>query len=304
VRPTLSRIGFLIEPISFRFEHVRLEPLPDHADQGAKFRRHCNADGYFYPPLTASYRLTKVGTRGRRLPGTSRPALVFHLPASHTLSVDASVLPTHPHPHSDSMFILQVLAFITGTRLQFEQWRLDGRVPCTSTLGAWVQSDIQAHFVEYAYVWWRALPTEHQVRSINLFHAYNRAISAEFPWDVFTQQYMVFDGIYRLHAKLAGIKSDVGHHKRLELIAGAYGVPMDDQISKLLYRARNDLFHEAIWAGAIVGYPPELPDSHHFPRYLRQLNARLLCAMVGYRNSFTKSVWWAMGKFLFDRPPC
>lgn len=296
---TPLRLGFLIEPLAFAFENARLEPVANHAEQRVLFAKQCNKDGFFYPPQTAMYRIRADGTRGRRLTRTIRPAQAFHLPASHTLSVKAPIAPAVPY--SDSTFLLQAVAFISGTRLQFEPWRIDGRVPSQSTLGASIPANVHGHFVERAYDWWRALPNEHRIRSINLFHAYNRAASAEWDWDMFTQQYIVFDGLYRLHAEIIGMKKDVGHRKRFDLLTTAYDVPTDTKIVDLLYKARNDLFHEAIWAGSMMGYAPAAPDSVQYPRHLRRLNSRLLCAITGYRNTFTRSVWWAMGSFNFSR---
>lgn len=289
----------MINPLSFEFDNVRLKPVDDHYERRVLFEKCCNVDGFFYPPQMATYRIRTDRTRGGRLPRTTRPAQVFQLPVSHTLSVDRPI--EHAVPYSDSTFILQAVAFISGTRLQFEPWAIDGRVPSKSTLGAWVPTDVQEHFVECAYAWWKALPAEHRIRSINLFHAYNRAASAEWDWDMFSQQYMVFDGLYRLHAEIAGINTKVKHHERFKLLTRAYDVPIDEKIVDVIYQARNDLFHEAFWAGAMMGYAPARPDSVQYPRHLRRLNARLLCAITGYRNTFTRSIWWAMGSFQFSR---
>lgn len=295
-----SRLGFLNEPLSFVFEGVRLECLPDYAERKLAFEKQCNNDGYFYPPLIALYTNQSNGGKRRKLPHTTRPAKVFPLIPSHILKVDLPIQPIQPY--SDSAFLLQALAFISGSRLQFEPFNVDGRVPSKSSFGAWVSSDIQANFIESSYVWWKNLSSANQIRAINLFYVYNRSTSCEWDWDLFSQQYMVFDGIYRLHVELSGIMNkDVSHRKRFAILASAYDIKPNPDLVTTIYNARNDLFHEALWAGAMMGYSPTATDSTQYPHHLRRLNARMLCAIVGYKNSFTQSVWWAMGRFSFDR---
>ena len=85
-------------------------------------------------------------------------------------------------------------------------------------------------------------------------------------------------------------------------MCSAYGIQTNKRIVTLIYIARNNLFHEAMWAGGMVGYGTTEPGASQYSRNLARLNARLLCAIAGYKNAYTASVWWAMGGFLFDRP--
>jgi hypothetical protein len=150
--------------------------------------------------------------------------------------------------------------------------------------------------------WWRNLDPVLRKRTINLFYAFNRANSAEWDWDMFSQQYIVLDGIYRLYTRIAGIKKDAPHSKRISDLCHAFQVPMDASRIEALTSARNEFFHEAMWAGAMMGFATLDRESFHLPRNLQRLNSRLLCAITGYRNSFTSSVWWAMGSFQFNKP--
>lgn len=298
--PLVARFGFLPEPYTASWAGTDIRPLPDYDERRAWYEKYSNADGYFYPPQVDTYELRQNGTRKRKVPRTSRPAPLFRLPASHTVEIRSPVEETPPY--SDSTLLLHVLAFIFGTRLQFEEWRFDGRVPTKSTLNAYVPDLVRSHFIEHAYAWWKTLPSETRERVINLFYAFNRASSAEWDWDAFYQQYMVFDGLFRLHADLNSLPSDGPHEGRFVTLCGAYGIPIDKTVVKPIYEARNDLFHEAMWAKAMIGYATPKQDASHYPRHLARLNSRVLCAITGYRNSYTCSVWWAMGSFLFDRP--
>lgn len=120
-------------------------------------------------------------------------------------------------------------------------------------------------------------------------------------WDAFHQQYMVFDGLFRLHALLKPLSGRLTHEERFTTLCDAYGIPIDDRIVTLIFQARNNLFHEGTWAGGMMGYGTSEPDALQYPRHLARLNARLLCSIAGYRNSYTASVWWAMGTFWFSQ---
>lgn len=291
-----ARFGFLPEPVIASFAGVHIEPLPDHEQRLGWYQKNSNIDGYFYPPLVATYE----GKRPRKVPQTTRPAAVYRLPASHILSIKAPIEPAFPH--SDFALLIHSLAFIFGTRLQFEEWKFDGRVPVKPKLAASISTPVRLHFVEHVYEWWKGLPPELKVRVVSLFYAYNCAIAAEWEWDAFYQQYMVFDGLFRLHADLTSLTTKTSHKGRFAILCSAYGIPLNESLVDELYKARNNLFHEAMWAGAMIGHRTAGQNDHYYPHHLARLNARLLCAITAYRNSFTASVWWAMGHFLFQEP--
>ena len=310
--PTLAtRFGFLYEPFSMSVAAVRIEPLPDYGERSAWYKASSNADGFFYPPQMALYTRKSDSAKARKLPRTTRPARVYNLPASHAIEISAPI--EQNQPYSDANFLIQVLAFIFGTRLQFEEWRLDGRVPTTSVLNVFVDNATCAHFVEYMYLWWRTLPPDLRTRAVNLFYAFNRASAAEMDWDALHQQYMVFDGLFCFHKclKLAlertptpVLKRDSkkpSHEGRFDIMCSAYGIQPNKEVVKIIYKARNNFFHEAMWAGGMVGYGTTEPGASQYSRSLSRLNARLLCAIAGYKNVYTASVWWAMGGFLFDQ---
>ena len=311
--PTLAtRFGLLPEPFSMSVAAIRIEPLPDYGERSAWYKANSNADGFFYPPQMALYTRKSDSAKARKLPRTTRPAGVYKLPASHAMEISAPI--EQNQPYSDANFLIQILGFIFGTRLQCEEWRLDGRVPTKSVLNVFIENATRAHFVEHMYLWWRTLTPDLRTRVVNLFYAFNRASAAEMDWDAFHQQYMVFDGLFCFHTclKLAlervstpVLKRDskkLPHEKRFDIMCSAYGIQTNKRIVTLIYIARNNLFHEAMWAGGMVGYGTTEPGASQYSRNLARLNARLLCAIAGYKNAYTASVWWAMGGFLFDRP--
>jgi hypothetical protein len=296
---TSVQFGFLATPVSASFGGVSLHPLPDHSANVEWFSKAANEDGFFYPPLVADYvRLSK--NRRRRVPRSERPAAVYRLPASHELSIKQPLVVTHPY--SDAVLLVQLLAFIFGTRLQLAEWKFEGRVPERSLLAASIRDDVRMDFVRHVYAWWRTLPPAIRARVNNVFYAYNRAKTAEWDWDAFSQQYVVFDAIFRLHTEITSVESRVPHRTRFAALCQAYKIPYNDDLVCSLYKARNELFHEGMWANAMIGHQAAGSETVQYPRHLNRLNARLLCSLSGYRNSFTASIWWAMGRFRFDAP--
>ena len=294
------RFGFLPEPIAASFSGVHIEPLPDYEQRLDWYHKNSNTDGYIYPPLVATYKGNFERKKWRKIPHTTRPAAVYHLPASHMLSINAPIEPAFPH--SDFALLIHTLAFIFGTRLQFEEWKFDGRVPVKSKLAVSISTPVRLHFVEHVYEWWKKLPSELKIRVVSLFYAYNCSIATEWEWDAFYQHYMVFDGLFRLHADLTSLTAKTSHKGRFAILCSAYGIPINELLVNKLYKTRNKLFHEAMWVDAMIGHSSDGQGAYHYPQHLARLNARLLCAITGYRNSFTTSVWWAMGHFLFQEP--
>ncbi len=54
---------------------------------------------------------------------------------------------------------------------------------------------------------------------------------------------------------------------------------------------RNELIHEAVWAGDMPGWPPSGARAH-YPRHLHQFNQRLLLALLGIEADYIESEWW------------
>jgi hypothetical protein len=292
------RFGFVVEPYEAKFAGVSIRPLPDYDARRKWYFDTSNADGFFYPPLVSTYELREDGSPERKVPRTTRPAQVFHLLASHELLIEDPV--EAALPYTDAALIIQLLAFSFGTRMQFEPWRVDGRIPIKSVAGYYIDDKLRTAFIDHAYSTWKTLNAIQRTRLINLFYVYNRATSVDWDWDSFTQQYMIFDALYKYHVDRQSLKGAESHKQRFMTLCTYYGIPFDSNLVDKLYKARNELFHEAMWVGAMVGYAAADRDAHHFPKHLQRLNARLLYAMTGWRNSFTSSVWWAMGRFLFD----
>lgn len=108
-----------------------------------------------------------------------------------------------------------------------------------------------------------------------------------FCWDRFDAQYKVLDGLY----KISGIRSD-NHASRPVDLAAKYGVQLPDwakiiTTTSRLSTIRNELVHEAKYAGHPIGYAyPE----ENFGLEFVAFNVKLVAGVVGLNTSYLKAV--------------
>ncbi len=294
--------GFLQIPLKGSFSGVHITPLPDHKERLASLNQHSNQDGYFYPPQVSTYEIDLfTHKRRKKVKRTTRPASVYHLPASHQVLIDTPVSPVG-NSFEDEALIIHLLAYVYGTRLQFAEWRFDGRVPIKPVHNISITEQTCLNFLKHTYAWWRDLTADQRTRFVNILYVHTRARSLEWEWDAFIHQYMTFDALFRLHTEIRPSKSKISHKKRFAVICSEYGIRSNPGLIDKIYLARNELFHEAMWTRSTIGFDSDDKDAFYLPYHLARLNARIICSMVGYRNEYVGSVWWAMGTFLFDTP--
>ncbi len=300
--PRQVEFGFLQIPLEGGFSGVEITPLSDHKDRLAWLNRHSNQDGFFYPPQVSTYEIDLV-TRKRRkkVEKTTRPASVYHLPASHQIFINAPVSPVD-NSFGDEALIIHLLAYVYGTRLQLVKWRFDGRVPIKPVHSISITEQTCLDFLKHTYAWWQKLTGDQRIRFVNILYVHTRARSLEWEWDAFIHQYLTFDALFRLHTEIRPSKSKISHRERLTVMCREYGIRNNPGLLDKIYLARNELFHEAMWTGSAIGFDSADKDAFYLPYHLARLNARIISSMVGYTNEYVGSAWWAMGTFLFDRP--
>jgi len=299
-----TSFGFLCVPLEASFPGLTLCLLPEYERKLTWITQSSNKDGFFYTPNTVTWRCDPAtGARLKRIPRSERPAQSFHLPVSHEISLTSPIRDSGSI-ESDDSFLVQTLAFLFGTRLQIARWRFDGRIPIERQDSMWMDEATAIHFLEHAYSWWRSLSDINRGRMVNILYSYTRALSMEWEWDAFPWQYMIFDAIWRLHRDIE-CKKDAGikHVDRIAHICLAFGTPCPKDSVDELVKARNDLFHEGLWMSHPVGFSPAGDGGIQLPKNLARLNARLICAITGYKNAFVQSGWDFMGWQQFDRMP-
>ena len=294
----VEQFGFLNYPKELNFGHGQIAPRADFEASLKFVEKYGNRDGYIYMPQVRTYcgDFSEAGV-SELVPNTERPAQVFDLPMSHDLII-RDPIDLKDVRHADAGLIVHLLAFFFGTRLQFMGWSFDGRVPTKPTNSLHFKEDVPEHFVTFTYAKWRTWSTALQRRFINIIYMHGRAHSCLWEWERFIYQYMVFDAIYKFHTELGG-QSVKKHGRRISELCQEYGVPENKDLIDKISKLRNDLFHEALWDGNTPGLRGG--EAFLMEKWLGNLNSRLIVALTGYRNDFTRRGWWFFGWQPFDR---
>lgn len=284
--------GFLTYPQALSFDGGSIEPKETYEEGLRYIEEHGKNDGYIYPPQVQSATFDlETEQPVDVIPNSIKPASVFLLPASHDLIIKNPISENNVRLE-DAGFLIHLMAFFFGTRLQFSDWKFDGKVPIKPSNSLSYGAGVPADFLSRVYKTWKTWNPELRKRYVNILYMHGKAKSCEWEWDSFIYQYMVFDAIYRLYVML-GAAEIVGHRNRLIGLCEKFGIPCSIKHVHDIYALRNGLFHEALWNGNTPGFG--LSEAYLSVRWLERLNARLIVAIAGYDNNFVKSGWWFFG---------
>ena len=132
------RFGFLPYKWDLSFRSGKILTVREFDDGLKSLKKYLHEDGYFYPPMQKTITHDSKG-KSRTIPKTKRPTHLFRLPASHELHV--MFQPEPDIREGSAGFVIHLLAFLFGTRLQFADWFFDGRVPLTKATSILVEND-------------------------------------------------------------------------------------------------------------------------------------------------------------------
>jgi len=246
--PMSIRFGFLPYKQELNFAAGKIIPVPEF-DEGLKFvKKRVDEEGYLYPPRET---YLVVDSNGTRTVPTKRSARLFSLPPSHELRITYK-----PEPNireGSAGFIIHFLAFLFGTRLQFDKWYFDGRVPVRARHGmvVTVTNRYKAErCLDQAFKTWAAWPELEQRRFTNILYMFSRTSVYQWDWEEFIIQYMVLDALWKMGEQLFGLRAN-GHGDRARKLCAHFSYNVENWIDvKELVRLRNGLFHETLWHGA------------------------------------------------------
>jgi len=284
-----DHIGFLNVPTSFKFSGGLLL-LSKEFDQAKRWmERYANKDGFLYPPLSRTARLNPQTGKATTIPRTKRPALLHRVPNSHELILEG-VKDIQKARSSLAGFVMLCFSYLYGTRLQFFDWWVDGRVPLKSTINVRVTQSAAEAFLSKAIHTWRQLDRRRKRVASNALYVYSKAGSAEWDWERFQLEYIVSDACYSIAEAKDGCRAN-GHGKRFKALCSTYGLKYNSQLIRLFVKLRNNLFHEALWDG---GQPNTARSGNSFmaSHHLRRFNHKLIASIFAGQSKYTKSAWW------------
>ena len=288
--------GYLPYKSVMKFNGGMISPIQEFDEVVAWVDKYTNLDGFLYPPIERRVKGDFDSEKSyKEIPNSERPALLHRIPASHELHLYV-VKDSKDVRKSYGSFIIHLLAYLFGVRLQFHDWWFDGRVPTKSTHNVHFNEKTVENFLSHCFMMWDSWPLEKQKLMTNVLYMHSRSPSYEWDWEQFMIEYIVLDGCWNL-AKLKH-KFKVKHKDRMHILCQQFGIPENKILIDNIVNLRNDLFHETLWdkSQPCTGTDgPGFASSFH----LRRFNQRLIPAVLGYNTDYIKTGWWYMGTFSF-----
>ncbi len=289
--PVSEIFGFLNHPHTVEFDGGRIVPT-DSFQQGLEFiNTFGNKDGYFYPGRIRSCTKSLESDQVEYVPNTERPDSVVDLPESHVLYIE-SPLNGENSRYEDAGLLIHLLGFLFGVRLQFSDWRFDGKVPIERQNHFQFADEVPSIFISHVYNKWKILDPKLRKLYINILYMHGKEKSYEWHWDKFIYQYMVFDAIYDFATEGNKIKG-VTHEGRFKYLCDKFSIDYVNEAQfKEIYDLRNNLFPEGLWDGGMPGLSQQNRDkSFRNLNQLDRLNSRLIVEVAGYSISESSSYW-------------
>src|SRR6185369_5421421 len=150
-----DQFGFLRYASPLVFDDVEIRPRPEYAELVACLDQREHRDGFVYPPQT--HQVARDPTTlelGDEIPNTKRPAFLWRLPASHSIVVRTDV-ESSDFRQSIGLFIIHLVAYLFGTRLQFHDWWFDSRIPTKPQANIFSPARTATPFLSAAYRTWK-----------------------------------------------------------------------------------------------------------------------------------------------------
>jgi len=296
-KPNCDFFGFLPYQDEIKFDGGIISPVDDYEINFKLIDEYTHEDGFLYPPVSQKYIVNpKTMKPQMAIPKTERPAHLHKLPASHMIQFNHKEKNIR---HGVGAFIIHLLAYLFGTRLQFCDWWFDGRIPIKSTHNIFFANDTLIKFLSHSYKIWQEWKNEEIRRKfINVLYMHSRAPSYKWDWESFMIEYMVFDGCYKLTELLYNIKSK-NHKERFNIIINKFGILNNETIIDNFRLLRNDLFHEALWDKSLP-CTANTTSAFMAQYHLRRFNQRLIAALLNYNTTYIQTIWWSLGNIIFE----
>lgn len=285
-----DQFGFLPKENNFNLNKCIIEPVNNYKELYGEIIKFVHPDGFIYPPMAYTAKLDPITLEEvEKVPNSDRPAHLHRLPTSHIIKFKNYNGNVRDSRFDLSGFIVNLLAYLYGTRLQFFDWWFDARIPWERQNFS-VTQDKAENFLNQSISKFLTWDDVHRKHFINILFMHTRSVSYEWDWERFTIEYMILDGIWKFTKQQKRITKSFKHAERIDCLCDTYGLMRLKQETKNITKLRNDLFHETLWDG---GQPCTSSSGHGFEASgnLRRLNQRLIPAVLNYNSNFIKTNW-------------
>ncbi|MEZ8292201.1 hypothetical protein [Vibrio sp. 10N.237.312.B06] len=259
-------------------DDIEIRPLWDIDRVISEFQYEANiSDGWIYPPLVEARKLKREAHTKK----FDVFAEYYTLPATHSIIF-------HPYDYEKSKFLILGIGFFFGVYLSpaeyynigkvaYAEGKLTGVIP--------IGKDIELA-LNYLAKFYDDSSDEKRAGMFAVIHWFLIGQSHYYPWDRFEAQYKILDGLF----KLSGI-ARCPHTQRPAALAQKYSLLLPNWAelengSSVLSKLRNELAHEALYAGKPIGYAhPEQNYDVDFSSF----NTKLIAATLGIESSYLQA---------------
>jgi len=275
---------FLLDNRRFDVDGIEIKPRHDHEEIVRRFYETAYVgNGWVYPPLK-TVSLTATESSKFKNQASKVTSNFFTVQPTHSITI-------HPHNEEKAKFLILSYGFLHGlylspagylclNKIPYEEGKLTGVIL--------VGNDHQKGMRAFNFYYDRSYPEERK-QMFAILHWLLIGQTYNFAWDRFDAQYKVLDGLYRT----SGIKSD-SHASRPVDLAAKYGVQLPDWAKLInskpktsrLSIIRNELVHEAKYAGHPIGY--EYPEENFGLEFVA-FNLKLVAAVVGLNTKYLEA---------------
>ena len=274
--------GFLIDRRRVVFDKSEIKPLLDFDDRIDRFYKNtCASNGWVYPPLIDAKQNFKEKEKFKIKPQI--PSNFFQIEPTHTITIN-------PFDEEKAKFLILTIGFLNGVylnpaghfflnRAAYEIGKLTGVIPAGN--------DAEIGMTAFGKYFDKVNQSERKLL-FAILHWFIVGQTYNFDWDRFDAQYKVLDGLF----KLSGLKAP-NHASRPVELANNFGIKIpswaqinSDGKSSRLSILRNELFHEARYAGHPIGY--EYPKENFGLEFAR-FNSKIIVALIGLKSKFLQA---------------
>jgi len=298
----IGLFGFLEYPNNINFVGGFINVVKDYNEALAFINNIKHENGFIYPPEVHKVAYDNNQT-AKKNPNTKRPALLYKLPPSHYLEFKSEHDNINFREGAGS-FIINLLSYLFGTRLQFYDWFFDSRIAIKRQHPIAFSNIVLEKFLSHSFNKWKGWNSDYQKLFTNILFMHSRSSSYQWDWERFTIEYMVFDGLFKCADSIYDFKNKlmkkkITHKERFEVLCNFFGIPFLKNEVVLIYRLRNELFHETLYNGS-TPCSSLTRESYYAPCYLRKLNQRLIPAILEYKNDYIATEWNTRFPYAFD----
>lgn len=281
--------GWFPKPDSYETDLIKISPRDDF-EEAVSAVQSCGYihKKWLYPPIE---------TFSEEESGPPVPVPWFSLPVTHKIECNKAL-----ESPKFLEFIMLIFGWSQGLQLSAEGWGHHYRVATEVGMlnDFFIRKDDAESLLTLTEKFWLD-HWESGVASklLAAVHWYLYSYSYHQEFEKFMNQYQVLDACFRVYCEMqSGKEKEPPHSQRTSFLCEKLGLQMPswaesfqkgNKWTSILSEIRNDLFHEARWAGAPIGAAVLSGDHQNILLELKAFNCRLIAALLGVTGSYISS---------------